>query len=138
MKIRIVPSALAISAVTLIAGAAFSGGHQTSDSHIVDFEQNTGRLWAVPQNGNVSEYQHTPQTLHLEGDLGRFIPPDPCDELGHLWNFTVRYDRHYHTDSRPVYEALLGLMAQNACGATITSTSGSPPPLTSIAPNGNK
>jgi hypothetical protein len=138
MKIRIVSSALAISAVTLIAGAAFSGGHQSSDSQLVDFDQHTGRLWAVPQNGNVAEFQHTPQTIHLEGNLGRFEPPNPCDELGHLWNYTVHYDRNYHVESRGVYEALLGLMAQNSCGATITSTSGSPPPITSIAPNGNK
>jgi hypothetical protein len=138
MKIRIVSSALAISALTLIAGAAFSGGHQSSDSQLVDFDQSTGRLWAQPQNGNVAEYQHTPGTIHLEGNLGRFEPPNPCDELGHLWNFTVRYDRHYHVNSAGVYEALLGLMAQNACAATITSVTGSPPPITSIAPNGNK
>ena len=139
MKIRIVSSALAVGAVTLIAGAAFSGGSKTNDNELVDFDQNTGHLWAVPQNhGNASEYLHTPHTIHLEGNLGRFEPPDPCDELVHLWNFTVHYDRHYRVNSSGVYEALLGLMAQNKCGATITSTSGSPPPITSIAPNGNK
>ena len=137
MKNRILTSALAISAVTLIAGAAFSGGPHSSDSQLVDFDQNTGRLWAVPQNQhNASEFQHTQYTLHLEGELGRFQPPDPCDELGHLWNFTVRYDRHYHVESVGVYEALLGLMAQNSCAATITSVGGSPPPIVSIAPNG--
>jgi hypothetical protein len=137
MKNRILTSALAISAVTLVAGAAFSGGNQAADNELVDFDQNTGHLWAVPQNQhNAALYQHTPQTIHLEGGLGRFEPPDPCNELGHLWNFTVRYDRHYHTDSRGIYSALLGLMAQNACIATITSTSGSPPPITSIAPAG--
>lgn len=135
MKIRIVSSALAIGAVTLIAGAAFSGGSKSSDNELVDFDQNTGRLWAVPQNGNVALYQHTPQTIHLEGNLGRFEPPDPCDELTRLWNFTVHYDRHFTTDSRGIYEALLQLMAQNKCSATITSTSGSPPPITTIAPN---
>ncbi len=139
MKIRIMSSALAVGAVTLIAGASFSGGSKTNDNELVDFDQNTGHLWAVPQNqGNASEYLHTPHTIHLEGNLGRFEPPDPCDELVHLWNFTVRYDRHYRVNSSGVYEALLGLMATNKCGATITSTSGSPPPITSIAPNGNK
>lgn len=135
MKIRIVSSALAISAVTFIAGAAFSGGSKASDNEIVDFDQNTGHLWAVPQHGNVALYQHTPQTIHLEGNLGRFAPPDPCDELVRLWNFTVHYDHAFRVDSRGVYEALLQLMAQNKCSATITVTSGSPPPITSIAPN---
>jgi hypothetical protein len=138
MKIRIISSALAVSAVTLIAGAAFSGGVKSSDSELVDFDQKSGRLWAVPQHGNVAEFEHTPQTIHLEGDLGRYIPPNPCFELGHLWNFTVRYDRHYNTDSRAIYESLLTLMAQNSCGATITAVSGSPPPITSIAPNAAK
>ena len=135
MKIRIVSSALAISAVTLIAGAAFSGGSKESDNQLVDFDQNTGHLWAVPQNGNVALYQHTPQTIHLEGSLGRFEPPDPCDELVRLWNFTVHYDHAFRVDSRGVYEALLGLMAQDKCLATITSGSGNPPTITSIAPN---
>jgi len=139
MKIRIVSSALAVGAVTMIAGAAISGGSKTNENQLIDFDQNTGHLWAVPQNqGNASEYLHTPHTIHLEGNLGRFEPPDPCDELVHMWNFAVRYDRHYHVNSQGVYESLLGLMAQNKCGATITSTTGSPPPITSIAPNGNK
>ena len=138
MKMRIVSSALAVGAVTMIAGAAISGGSKTNDNELVDFDPNTGHLWAVPQNGNAAEYLHTPKTIHLEGNLGRFEPPNPCDELTHLWNFTVHYDRHYSVSSRGVYEALLALMAQNKCGATITSTTGSPPPITSIAPNGNK
>jgi hypothetical protein len=135
MKIRIVSSALAVCAVTLIAGAAFSGGSKTDDSELVDFEQSTGRLWAVPQGQNVALYQHTPSTIHLEGRLGNFEPPNPCDELVHLWNFTVRYDQRYRTDSLAIYESFLALMAQNKCGATITTSSGSPPPITSIAPN---
>jgi hypothetical protein len=134
MKMRIVSSALAVGAVTLIAGAAFSGGHTTNDNELVDFDQSTGHLWAAPPNGNAALYQHTPQTIHLEGSIGRFEPPDPCDELVHLWNFTVRYDRVYRVNSEPVYEALLGLMAQDKCSASITSTSGSPPPITSISP----
>jgi hypothetical protein len=138
MKIRIVSSALAVSAVTLIAGAAFSGGSKTENSELVDFDQKSGHLWAVPHNGNATEFLHTPATIHLEGNIGRFEPPNPCDELTHLWNFTVRYDRHYQTDSRAIYESLLGLMAQNSCVATITAASGSPPPITSIAPNAGK
>lgn len=139
MKIRIVSSALAISAVTLIAGAAFSGGSKTEDNELVDFDQTTGHLWAVPQSqGNVSLYQHTPQTIHLEGNLGHFEPPDPCDELTRLWNFSVHYDRHYRTSSEGIYEALLQLMAQNKCSASITSSSGSPPPITTIAPGAAK
>jgi len=132
---RIVSSALAVGAVTLIAGAAFSGGPTTKDNELVDFDQNTGHLWAAPPNGNAALYQHTQHTIHLEGDLGRFEPPDPCDELVRLWNYTVHYDRRFHTDSRAIYESFLGLMAQNKCSATITSVSGSPPPITSIAPN---
>lgn len=133
---RIVSSALAITAVTLVAGVAFSGGSKTADNELVDFDSNTGHLWAVPQNQqNVSLYQHTPQTIHLEGSLGRFEPPDPCDELVHLWNFSVHYDRRFQTDSRGIYEALLALMAQNKCSATITSGTGSPPSITSIAPS---
>ena len=58
MKIRIISSALAVSAVTLIAGAAFSGGVKSSDSELVDFDQKSGRLWAVPQHGNVAEFEH--------------------------------------------------------------------------------
>jgi hypothetical protein len=135
MKMRIVTSALAVGAVTLIAGVAFSGGHQSSDNELVDFDQNTGHLWAAPPNGNAAEFLHTPQTIHLEGTVGHFEPPNPCDELVRLWNFTVHYDRRFHTDSRAVYESFLGLMAQNKCSASITSVSGSPPPITSIAPN---
>src|SRR5215467_6046864 len=107
MKIRIVTSALAVSAVTLMAGAAFSGNSKTTDNELIDFDQSTGHLWAVPQNQhNAALYQHTPATIHLEGGFGRFEPPDPCDELGHLWNYTVRYDRHYRVNSAGVYEAL--------------------------------
>lgn len=141
MKNRIVLSALAISAVTLAAGAAFSGGSKTGDNELVDFEQSTGHLWAVPQNQgnqNAALFQHTPQTIHLEGSIGRFEPPDPCDELVRLWNFTVHYDHAFRTDSQGVYEALLGLMAQDKCLATITSGSGNPPTITSIAPNAGK
>ncbi len=134
MKIRIVSSALAIGAVTLIAGAAFSGGSKSTENELVDFDQSTGHLWAVPQNGNVALYQHTPQTIHLPGSVLGYEPPDPCFELTHLWNFTVHYDNAFRTDSRGIYEALLQLMAQNRCSATITSASGSPPPITSIAP----
>jgi hypothetical protein len=138
MKIRIVSSALAVGAVTLIAGAAISGGSKTSDNELLDFDQNNGHLWAAPKNGNAALYQHTPQTIHLEGSIGRFEPPDPCDELVHLWNYTVHYDHAFRVQSPGVYEALLGLMATNRCGATITASTGSPPPITSIAPNGNK
>lgn len=140
MKNRIVISALAISAVTLAAGAAFSGGSKSSDNELVDFDQSTGHLWAVPQQGNQNAalFQHTPQTIHLEGSIGRFEPPDPCDELVRLWNFTVHYDHHFRTDSRGVYEALLQLMAQDRCIATITSGSGNPPTITSIAPSAGK
>jgi hypothetical protein len=136
MRNRILTSALAISVVTLVAGAAFSGGSTTTDNELVDFDQSNQQLWAIPHNQtNAVPYQHTPATIHLEGSFGRFEPPNPCDELVHLWNFTVHYDHAFRVDSRGVYEALLGLMAQNSCIATITAGSGNPPTITSIAPN---
>ena len=139
MKNRIVVSALAISTVTLVAGAAFSGGSKTGDNELVDFDASNQQLWAIPHNqNNAVPFQHTPGTIHLEGSTGRFEPPDPCDELVRLWNFTVHYDHAFRTDSRGVYEALLGLMAQDKCLATITSGSGNPPTITSIAPNAGK
>ena len=134
MKMRIVSSVLAASAATLLAGAAFSGGQRTDVNQLMDFDQSTGKLWAYPQNQPLATYQHTPATRHLEGDLRRFEPPDPCFELGHMWNYAVEYDRRYRTDSRPVFEALIGLMAASKCTASVTTTSGSPPPIESIAP----
>ena len=136
MKIRIVSSVLAASAVTLMAGAAFSGGQTTGVNQLMDFDQSSGKLWAYPQNQPLTTYQHTPSTRHLEGDLGRFEPPDPCFELGHMWNYAVQYDRRYHTDSRPIFESLIGLMSASKCTAKVTATSGSPPPIESIAPTG--
>ena len=134
MKMRMVSSVLAVSAVTLVAGAAFSGGQTANVNQLMDFDQSSGKLWAYPQNQPLSIYQHTPRTRHLEGDLRRFEPPDPCFELGHMWNYAVSYDRRYHTDSRPIFESLIGLMAASKCSAAVTTTSGSPAPLESIAP----
>jgi hypothetical protein len=136
MKMRIVSSALAVTAVTFVAGAAFSG-HQTANvNQLMDFDQSSGKLWAYPEHQPLATYQHTPTTRHLEGDERGFEPPDPCFELTHMWNYAVTYDRRFHTDSRPIFEALIGLMASNRCSATVTSTSGSPPPIESIAPTG--
>lgn len=131
---RIVSSVLAAGAMTLVAGAAFSGGHRTDVNRLMDFDQSSGRLWAYPQNQPLTTYQHTAATRHLEGDLGSFEPPDPCFELGHMWNYAVNYDRRFRTNSGPIFESLIGLMAANKCTATVTTTSGSPPPIESIAP----
>jgi hypothetical protein len=129
---------LVASAVTLIGGAAFSGGQTTGVNQLVDFEQSTGKLWAYPQNHSLATYQHTATTHHLEADLGRFEPPDPCYEAVHMWNYAVQYDRRYHTSSTPVFEALLGLMSSAKCSAIVTTTSGSPPPIESITPTATK
>jgi len=134
MKMRTASSMLVATAVTLIGGAAFSGGQSTGVNQLVDFDQSTGKLWAYPQNQSLATYQHMPTTRHLEADLTRFEPPDPCYEVVHMWNYAVQYDRRYHTNSSPIFESLLGLMSTNKCLAIVTTTSGSPPPIVSITP----
>jgi hypothetical protein len=138
MKMRAVSSMLVASAVTLVGGAAFSGGHTAAVNQLVDFDQSTGKLWAYPQNQSLTTYQHMPTTRHLEADVVRFEPPDPCDELIHMWNYAVDYDRRYHLNSTPIFESLISLMASNKCSAVVTSTSGSPPPIESIQPTSAK
>jgi hypothetical protein len=138
MKMRTVSSVLVASAVTLLGGAAFSGGQSTTVNQLVDFDASSGKLWGYPPNQSLATYQHTPTTRHLEADLVRFEPPDPCDELVHMWNYAVDYDRRFHMNSTPIFESLIGLMASNKCSAIVSVTSGSPPPIDSITPTSAK
>jgi hypothetical protein len=138
MKMRIVWSGLAASAVMLAAGAAVSGGDSTSNNELVDYDQPTGKLWAYPDGQPLATYMHTPQTRHLRADLRRFEPPSPCFEYALLWDEALRYDDRFHQDSEPVFEALIGLMSQAKCSATVTSADApSPPPIVTFEPTSN-
>jgi hypothetical protein len=136
MKIRMLLwSGLCASGAMLATGAAFSGGTTTNDNRLVDFNQSTGELSAYPAGGSLSTYLHRPTTVHLPGNLGRYTPPDPCRPLAEAWNFTVEYDEHRGVTSTYVFEALLTLMSDLQCHATVTSTSGSPNPILVISPS---
>jgi hypothetical protein len=135
MKIRLLCGALAASAVLLLAGTAFPGGtSSTTDNLLVDFNPQTGELWAYPTGQGLATYLHDAKTVHAEADLSRFLPPDPCFGLAHAWNATVRYDVSHAAESRFVFDVLLSLMSNFQCSASVTSTNGTPQPIVVITP----
>jgi hypothetical protein len=132
MKMRVVCSGLAASAVLLVSGVAFSGG--PTPVQLMDFDRTTGELWGYPQGQPLATYLHQPTTLHEKAILSRFHPPDPCLPLAHVWNVVVEYDQRTGQVSTPVFDALLDVMSRFQCSATIDAGSGSPQPIVTIAP----
>jgi hypothetical protein len=140
MKMRILLSGLAASAVLLAAGSALPGGPhtRTTNDQIVDFDQKTGELWAFPVAQGLTIYLHDHRTHHALADLSRFLPPDPCLPIAEAWNATVAYDGAHRVQSRFIFEVLLVLMADFQCRATVTSsTNGTPQPIVVITPTAN-
>jgi hypothetical protein len=135
MKIRMLWSGLAASAVLLAAGTALPGGTaSTTENQLVDFNQSTGELWAYPTGKPITTYLHGKHTVHALADLSRFLPPDPCMGLAQAWNATVAYDDGHQVRSAFVFEVLLTLMSDFQCRATVTSTNGTPQPIVVITP----
>jgi hypothetical protein len=134
MNMRSVWSSLAASAIVLVAGTAFSGGGVVNE--LVDFNQATGELSAYPAGSqSVATYLHRPSTIHLPS-IGSFTPPDPCTGLADAWNITVVFDERHNTTSTFVFEALLTIMSDFQCHATVSTTTGSGtlPDIVTIAP----
>jgi len=137
MKIRLV-SGLAAGAVLLISGAALSGGTATHATKLVNYDEATRELWAIPSGQPLTSYLNRQLTVYLEADLALYEPPDPCIPVVEAWNFTVKYDAAHHTKSTFVYDVLLAAQANLGCGAKVTSlTSGTPYPLVAIRPTAN-
>ena len=136
MKLRHACGVLAASAVLLVSGAAFSGGSATTIDELMDFNRETGELWAIPQGRPLATFIHSSTTRHLEVELSTFLPPDPCLPLASAWNFTVRFDARFHVKSTFVFELLLTTMSDFRCGAAITTGSGGSgsPPIISVGP----
>jgi hypothetical protein len=134
----------AVSAVLLVSGAAFAGGltlggSTASNDTLVDFNQSTGELWAVPPGKAVASFLHSPVTVHLIADLSRFLPPDPCLPLARAWNGAVRIEARTGLRFPIFFEIVLGLMSDLQCKATITTnafSNATPEPMISIAPSG--
>jgi hypothetical protein len=144
MKIRMLWSALAASSVLLVAGTALPGGPMaTTNNELVDYNQQTGELWAYPSGQGLATYLHDGKTVHVAADLTHFLPPDPCFGLAHAWNNAVAWeDRNAgeknHVAVKFVFEVLLTLMSNFQCRASVTSsTNGSPQPIVVIAPTSN-
>ncbi len=134
MNMRTIWSSLAASAIVLATGTAFSGGGVVNE--LIDFDQSTGQLSAYPAGSqSIATYLHRPSTVHLPS-VGVFTPPDPCTGLADAWNLTVKYDDRHDTNSTFVFEALLTIMSDFKCSATVTTTNGSgtTPDLVTIAP----
>jgi hypothetical protein len=137
MNMRTIWSSLAASAIVLVTGTAFSGGGTTSINQLVDFDQATGILSAYPANQPLATYLHRSTTIHLPS-IGSFTPPDPCTGLADAWNFTVEYDKRRDTNSTFVFEALLTIMSDFQCHASVTiSNPVGTPPIVDIAPVAN-
>jgi hypothetical protein len=120
MNMRSVWSALAASSVLLVAGTAFSGGGGIVNE-LVEFNEQTGELSAYPAGvQTIATYMHRPSTIHLPS-VGIFTPPDPCTGLADAWNFTVKYDEKRDVNSKFVFEALLTIMSDFQCHATVTT-----------------
>jgi hypothetical protein len=131
----------AVGAVLLFSGAALSGNPPTtSDDRLMDFNQSTGELLAVPQGMGLSAFIHSPATQHLIADLSKFLPPDPCTPLARVWNTLVGIEDRTGLRFPVVFDILLVLMSDRQCNATIT-TDGTPSstaqPMISIAPSGS-
>jgi hypothetical protein len=139
MNKRMLVCGAAVSAVLLVSGAAFSGGQtSTSVDQLLDFNRQTGELWAFPPGQAVAVFQHSRQTVHAAADLSRFLPPDPCLPLARVWNIAVARENKPERNNPRLFEVLLGLMSDFQCNATITAdmTTASPQPLLSISPSG--
>jgi hypothetical protein len=137
MRIRMLFSGLAASAVLLAAGTAFSGGNAaTTDNTLVDFNQKTGELWGFPPGQITQVYLHDHHSRHELADLTRFLPPDPCLPIAEVWNELVATERNNGIRNVIVFGALLDLMARFQCRATVTSVTdgSSPQPIVVIAP----
>jgi hypothetical protein len=144
MKKRALVCGAAVSAVLFVSGAAFSGGGlSASVDQLMDFDRSTGELWAIPPGQAVRAYVHTSQTAHLPADLSRFLPPDPCLPLARVWNIAVARGTNENGRAHArLFQALLGLMSDFECSATITTfktdapatSTTSPQPMFSIAP----
>jgi len=135
MKIRMLLwSGLSASVVMLAGGAAFSGGATTSDNLLVDYDQATRQLSAYPSGGGLTTYLHQPTSVHAPGNLTNFAPPDPCRPIVEIWNLTVEDDARFGVTSTFVFDALLTVMSDLQCHATVTSTNGSPAPIVTITP----
>lgn len=140
MKMRIVWSGLAASAVVLATGTGMSGPTPlaTSSNQLVDFDPTTSQLSAYPAGEALTTYLHQPTTVHLPGNIFTFTPPDPCRPIVEAWNVTVEYDDKRGVTSTFVFEALLSLMSDFQCHATITNpTTGNPLPIVYITPTSN-
>jgi hypothetical protein len=141
MNKRVFVCSAAATAVMLVSGAAFSGGSSTSVDRLLDFDRKTGELWASPPGRSVAVFQHSVHTQHLLANLSRFLPPDPCLPLAHVWNIQVAHEERTGRTNPVVFEVLLGLMSEHQCSATITTTTPtvtttSTQPLLSISPSG--
>jgi len=138
MKIRMLLwSGLSASAIMLAGGAAFTGGATTSDNLLVDYNQKTRELSAYPTGGALATYLHQPTTVHLAGNLTHFAPPDPCRPIAELWNLTVQDDERFGVTSTFIFDALLTIMSDLQCHATVTSTNGAVQPIVVITPTAN-
>jgi hypothetical protein len=137
MKIHVLSSGLAAGALMLIAGAAFSGGMTTAKARLVTFDAKTGHLSAIPTGGALTTYLHDATTIHELADLTKLTPPDPCHGLAAAWNATVVYDDRHDVTSTFIFEALLSVMSDFQCSASVTSTSGTPNPIVVISPTAN-
>jgi hypothetical protein len=130
MKARWIYSGLLAGAVMLGAGTAFSGGDVTTNNMLVDYNEQTGELWAYPKGLPMAVYLNTPATQHGLADLSRFTPPDPCRGFAHAWNAQVAWEiRHGvvgDTAPRHSFSVLLGLMTEFQCTADLTTATGSP------------
>jgi len=138
MKIRFVLSALTAATVLLGTGAALSDTTATTSNQLVDYNKQSGELWAYPVGQGLATYLHKPETVHVLADLSRFAPPDPCRPLAQAWNLTVQFDTKYHVNSRVVFDVLLTVMSDFQCRASVTSvTNGVPQPIVYIQPTAN-
>jgi hypothetical protein len=135
MKIRFVWSALAASAVLLAAGTALPGGPaSTTDNLLIDYNNQTRELFALPTGRPIATYLHNKHTVHLAADLSRYLPPDPCFPLAQAWNVIAAHDARHGIKSTAVFDLLLALMSNFQCHATVTSDTGSPQPIVVIYP----
>jgi hypothetical protein len=107
--------------VLFVSGAAFSGGTTTTVAELMDFNVQTGELWAYPQGQSLATFIHTQTTQHPLAQLSTFLPPDPCLPLARAWNFTAQFDARFSRQSPRVFETLLNAMSTFRCHAQVTS-----------------
>ncbi len=137
MSARTLWSALVASAVVLATGTGITAGGTTTNNQLVDFNQQTGELWGYPTGQPLATYLHGPQTVHLQADLTRFAPPDPCRVFAQIWNDTIKFDDKHGVESTQVFNVLLTLQSDFQCSASINSDNGVPQPIVYITPIAN-